>query len=55
MITVNTWPFSQTCIGCKSAVFIPVGFGDCAYICTKAADAVDCPVKEEVSMKEWQD
>jgi hypothetical protein len=57
MITVNTWPFSQACIGCRSAVFIPVGFGDCAYLCRKAVDADgdDCPAKEEATMKEWQD
>jgi hypothetical protein len=49
MITVNTWPFSQTCIGCRSAVFIPIGFGDSAYICMKAieADGEDCQGREE--------
>ena len=53
MISVNTWPLSQTCTSCKSAIYVPIGFGDGAYICLKAIDADGEVCMEREENEEW--
>jgi len=53
-LPINQWPDSQNCIGCKSAVFIPIGYGDSAYGCQKDLEAgEDCPGFKEATPEEW--
>ncbi len=54
--TINTWPESQICIGCKHASFILEGHGSSAYACEKNCNASseDCHENRvEATEEEW--
>ena len=53
-LTVNHWPQSQTCIGCKFAVFINASSNVSAYGCPKKLKVkVKCKGRKEATPKEW--
>ena len=55
-LRVNQWPDSQTCIGCKFAVFINAGYNVSAYGCPKELKAKDkCKGRKEATPKQWME
>jgi hypothetical protein len=57
MNTINKWPDSQICIGCKHATFIPKGHGSSAYSCNMNcnSNSESCiKTRQEATEEEWR-
>ena len=57
-ITLNTWPNSQECLGCKYALFVfdSITHTSTTYGCSlkKVVTSSPCVYKVEISDEEWE-